>query len=223
MQSRQSTRKENSFDHALPFDCTDLLSVQQFDHRENQNTIEPADRAKGSEAFFCQSQSFQEAVVSDPILVVPWTLMRRYDRQDLYNRVWKMPMSRVARDVGFSDDALRSLCAKHREWRSRRTRRIFGYWTTTTTGGDAWWMNWKISARVIKGVAWHGYMGKGAIYKIFLAQVNIQSAAILVHMFRIAGPRNRNQSVATDYPCQCHLCGCHVVPLSHRADCRILQ
>jgi hypothetical protein len=43
---------------------------------------------------------------------VPRTLLARYDRQELYQKVWSQPMRIVAREFGISDVALAKTCRK---------------------------------------------------------------------------------------------------------------
>ena len=45
-------------------------------------------------------------------LTVPAGLMARYNRKDLYNKVWKLPMRLLAKEFGVSDVALAKTCKK---------------------------------------------------------------------------------------------------------------
>jgi hypothetical protein len=45
-------------------------------------------------------------------LTVPAGLMSRYNRKELYNKVWKLPMRLLAKEFGVSDVALAKTCKK---------------------------------------------------------------------------------------------------------------
>lgn len=45
-------------------------------------------------------------------IAVPAGLMSRYDRQELYNKVWKLPMRLLAKEFGVSNVALAKTCKK---------------------------------------------------------------------------------------------------------------
>ena len=49
---------------------------------------------------------------SQQLIAVPAGLMGRYNRKELYKKVWKLPMRLLAKEYGVSDVALAKTCKK---------------------------------------------------------------------------------------------------------------